>query len=303
MSSLAENNDILERIKALNSTEDRPATTDEEIEAVDVSDEDTLSDEVEVDEVEELEQEEEAQPEALSDEEESYFDIDGEEITLSQIREWKEGNLRQSDYTRKTTEVADQRKALDAKSLQQDAAMQSLNDNVTALDSLIAEEEASIDWDELADEDPAEYLKQERKLKAKKAKLVKAKADQKDLFNAKLAEESNILIGKIPAWSDPAVRDSEFKAALEYATSIGMDLSGVSDHRVYLSLVQASKFNAIDSKKALTAKKVRKAPRAVKAIKGKSKAKPSEMQDAKNRLRSSGSESDALAAIKLLQRK
>jgi len=292
--------DILDKIKALNTTTDLSETTDEVIEAVDVSDDDTLSDEVDVDEVEELETEEEAQPEALSAEEESYFDIDGEEITLSQIREWKEGNLRQSDYTRKTTEVADQRKALDAKSLQQDAAIKSLTDKVTALDSLIAEEEASINWDELADDDPAEYLKQERKLKAKKAKLVEAKSQQKEQFNAKLAEESNILIGKIPAWSDPQVRDSEFKAALEYASSIGMDLTGVSDHRVYLSLVQASKFNAIDSKKALTAKKVRKAPKAVKAVKGRAKAKPTEMQDAKARLRKSGSKSDALAAIKQL---
>lgn len=294
--------EILERIKALNTTSDLSETTEEVIEAVDVSDDDTLSDEVDVDEVEELETEEDAQPEALSAEEESYFDIDGEEITLSQIREWKEGNLRQSDYTRKTTEVADQRKALDAKSLQQDAAIKSLADNVAALDSLIAEEEASINWDELADEDPAEYLKQERKLKAKKAKLVKAKADQKDLFNAKLAEESNILIGKIPAWSDPQVRDSEFKAALEYASSIGLDLTGVSDHSVYLALVQASKFNAIDSKKALTAKKVRKAPKAVKAAKGRAKARPTEMEDAKARLRKSGSKRDALAAIKQLSR-
>ena len=294
--------EILDKIKALNTKPDLVETTDEVIEAVDVSDDDTLSDEVDVDEVEELETEEEAQPEALSAEEESYFDIDGEEITLSQIREWKEGNLRQSDYTRKTTEVADQRKALDAKSLQQDAAIKSLSDKVTALDSLIAEEEANINWDELAEDDPAEYLKQERKLRAKKAKLVEAKAKQKEQFNAKLAEESNILIGKIPAWSDPQVRDSEFKAALEYASSIGLDLTGVSDHPVYLALVQASKFNALDSKKALTAKKVRKAPKAVKAVKGRAKARPTELEDAKARLRKTGNKYDAVAAIKQLNR-
>ncbi|MBL4753782.1 MAG: hypothetical protein JKY52_09355 [Flavobacteriales bacterium] len=292
--------DILDKIKALNTTTDLPETTDEVIEAVDVSDDDTLSDEVDVDEVEELETEEEVEAVATDDVEESYFDINGVETSLSQILEWQQGNLRQSDYTKKTTNVAEKDKALDAKSLQLDAALTSLNEKVATLDGLISEEEASIDWDELADEDASEYLKQRRKLDAKKAKLVTAKAQQKEQFNAKLAEESNILIGKIPAWSDPQVRDSEFKAALEYASSIGMDLTGVSDHRVYLSLVQASKFNAIDSKKALTAKKVRKAPKAVKAVKGRAKAKPTEMQDAKARLRKSGSKSDALAAIKQL---
>ena len=288
--------EILDKIKALNSNEDPVGTPEEEVEAVDVADE------VDVDEVEELEEEEQAEDDATDEGEESFFDIDGEEITLSQIREWKQGGLRQSDYTKKTTEVADQRKALDAKSMQQDAALKSLNDKVSALDSLISDEEASIDWDELADDDPAEYLKQERKLKAKKAKLKEAKAQQKTQFDAKLAEESNILIGKIPEWSDPKVRDKEFRMALEYAASMGMDLTGVSDHRIYLNLVKASKFDALDSKKALTAKKVRKAPKAVKAIKGRAKARPTDMEDAKARLRQTGSKMDAVAAIKQLSR-
>lgn len=36
----------------------------------------------------------------------SEFDIDGEKVTAEQIREWKRGNMRQSDYTRKTQEIA-----------------------------------------------------------------------------------------------------------------------------------------------------------------------------------------------------
>ena len=104
----------------------------------------------------------------------------------------------------------------------------------------------------------------------------------------------------MPTWSDAQVRDSEFKAALDYATDIGMDLSGVSDHRVYLALVQASKFNALDGKKTLTEKKVRKAPKAIKATKGKAKAKPTALEDAKARLRKSGSKNDAVAAIRQL---
>lgn len=293
--------DILNRIKALNSTDDlQPETPEEEPSAVDVSEDDTLSDEVDETEVEELESGELAEEETNDDEEESYFDIDGEEITLSQIREWKQGGLRQSDYTKKTTEVADTRKALEAKSAQQDAVINSFNDKVKALDSLISEQEASIDWDELAEDDPVGFLMQQRKLDAKKAKLKDAKAQQKEQFNAKLAEESQILIGKMPTWSDEQVRDSEFKAALEYATNIGMDLSGVSDHRVYMALVQASKFNALDGKKALTEKKVRKAPKAIKATKGKAKAKPTALEDAKARLKRTGSKEDAIAAIRQL---
>lgn len=35
-----------------------------------------------------------------------YYDIDGEKYTLDQIREFKKGNMRQSDYTRKTQEIS-----------------------------------------------------------------------------------------------------------------------------------------------------------------------------------------------------
>ena len=40
----------------------------------------------------------------------SKFTIDGEEVDLDTIREWKRSGLRQSDYTRKTQELAKQRK-------------------------------------------------------------------------------------------------------------------------------------------------------------------------------------------------
>lgn len=38
------------------------------------------------------------------------YTIDGEDVTLDQIKEWKQNGLRQSDYTRKTQELAEQRK-------------------------------------------------------------------------------------------------------------------------------------------------------------------------------------------------
>lgn len=44
---------------------------------------------------------------------EASYDIDGEKVPVSKIKEWKSGNLMQADYTRKTTELADQRRQLD----------------------------------------------------------------------------------------------------------------------------------------------------------------------------------------------
>jgi hypothetical protein len=42
--------------------------------------------------------------------EETKFSIDGEEYTLDQIKQWKLGDMRQADYTKKTQEIAKQRK-------------------------------------------------------------------------------------------------------------------------------------------------------------------------------------------------
>jgi len=42
----------------------------------------------------------------------SMYDIDGEQVTADQIKQWKQGHLMQSDYTRKMQELSTQREAL-----------------------------------------------------------------------------------------------------------------------------------------------------------------------------------------------
>lgn len=76
------------------------ATTDEGIES-EVIEEDVGADEAGT----------ETESEDLGEQTEvPTYEIDGEKYTAEQIREWKQGNMRQSDYTRKTQEVAQSRK-------------------------------------------------------------------------------------------------------------------------------------------------------------------------------------------------
>jgi hypothetical protein len=60
--------------------------------------------------VEEVQETTESQEVNASPTEENYIEIDGEKYTLDDIKEFKQGYLRQSDYTRKTQELARQRK-------------------------------------------------------------------------------------------------------------------------------------------------------------------------------------------------
>jgi hypothetical protein len=57
----------------------------------------------------------EDKPDAPEGEDDSatVVELDGEQVTLEEIREWKQGNLRQDDYTRKSQANADERKRLE----------------------------------------------------------------------------------------------------------------------------------------------------------------------------------------------
>jgi hypothetical protein len=209
----------------------------------------------------------------------------------------------QSDYTRKTQALADERKTLETK-LGQISEMESLfNDKISALDALIGNEEAEVDWEELAEHDPSEYLRKQRAIEAKKAKLSEAKQAKQKQKQLKATEESQKLLSKLPTWSDPEVQKKEVNMTLRAMESVGYsndDLDNEVDHRLYLLAVKAAKYDELQAKKPTVKKKVAKAPKTVKAVKGKSKGRPTEIEEAKARLKKSGSKQDALAALKLL---
>ena len=128
--------DIVERIKNIGA-EPEPAPTGANV------DDNTDDEEYEV--VEELEEEaEEVHEEA---EEELFYELDGEEVSLNQLKEWKSNGLMQSDYTRKTQALADERKALEAKLSKINEMESQFNDKISALDALLGNEEAEIDWE------------------------------------------------------------------------------------------------------------------------------------------------------------
>ena len=60
-----------------------------------------------------------AKPEQTADEstvkatDEATFDVDGEQVTLEQVRQWKTGGMLKADYTRKTQELAEARRGLE----------------------------------------------------------------------------------------------------------------------------------------------------------------------------------------------
>lgn len=88
------------------------------------------------------------------------IDLDGEEIPLSQIKDWREGAMRQEDYTRKTQVLTQQTKAISELEQRVNSYAHAMNQqfqqNTQELSAGLQRFQ-SVDWVKLAQADPAKY--------------------------------------------------------------------------------------------------------------------------------------------------
>ena len=208
------------------------------------------------------------------------YEIGEEEVTQKQILEWKQGYLRQSDYTQKTQGVAEKVKTEVAKKVSErigdlDTKASALVEHTTALTALLVEVEGSVDLEELREEDYEEYQKTKETIEGRRAKVKKAsEAAQKAVEDANLAhisEQQSLFIASNPEWTDDKgqatpKRDEDFKLISDYAQSVGFspeEFGQVQNHKVMIAVLEAAKYRLL-KKKTTEAKKVKVAPKLVK---------------------------------------
>jgi hypothetical protein len=149
-------------------------TTDEVVEAPEEDIIETEDEEVEVEEDDSEESEEsEEDTESQDDETElEFYQIGDIEATLEEIKEWKEGSLRQSDYTKKTQALAEEKKAIEAEKETLNAQLETIKEKTAMLSVLVDENELTAEeWAELKEYDPAEYLEKKEAQDKRKAVL------------------------------------------------------------------------------------------------------------------------------------
>ena len=89
-----------------------------------------------------------------------YVLLDGEEIPLNQLKDWREGSMRQEDYSRKTQVLAQQTQAISAMELRINSFAHAMNKQFMAAQQEQAaglSKYQKIDWVKLAQQDPARY--------------------------------------------------------------------------------------------------------------------------------------------------
>ena len=201
--------------------------------------------------------------------------VDGEEfeVTLDELRD---GYQRQADYTRKSQSLAEQRKTYEAnlQAVQNERQKYSqVLEQMSQNQNYELQRFENIDWKELKDEDPMEYMEkrleyQEAKDRVTQLNNERARVQQQsqqefnEIVTQKVQQEAELLAKALPEYSEPG---STLKTDLRnYALNLGFpanEIDSITDHRVVLVLHKAM----LQDNAAKGVKKVKVAPKVVKS--------------------------------------
>lgn len=273
---------------------------------------DAAEDEAEDEEVdpteEDTEEGDDQEPEdEETDDSEYLFEVDGEKVNLEEARL---GWLRQSDYTKKAQQLAEDRKAIEAQKQQLLNEQTQYQQVLETLKQQISGPEP--DWATLEQtEDPVTVLQMKEAYREQQSRVEKIAAEQERIANEQqsalaalrketIHKETEALLDKVPEWRDETVASNERKSIREFMNALGFsdqEAENVLDHRVVLALRYAVKGYQMETQKKPLARK--KAAKAKPSLKPGSSSKPATKEQrlkrqAKDRFHQSGDLHDAV---------
>jgi len=305
----------------LNATDESQEQTTEPVEATQDEPQEVTESEVETAEVEEQSQSEDLTEEVSEEaqEEEAKYEIkvNGKpvEVTLDELMS---GYQRDSDYRRKTMELADERRLLEeevnkAKS-ESDAVAKLRQDYATRLSEIenSMKPDANIDWAKLYETDPDEYHRKKIEVENKSKALETIKAErqraiqeqqqeQTKVFNQYLEQQKKLLADKEPEYVDPVKGEGLRKDMTSYLKKEGysdQELNMMVDHRSFVIAKKAMLYDKMMNSK-VSAKQSKPVPKMVRSGTTKTINKDSQQSKSlKSRLKQTGSMRDAANVLK-----
>ena len=258
---------------------------------------------------EEEEQEEQEQPQTFT------VKIDGKEVAVT-LDELQKGYSRTQDYTRKTQQIAEVRKQVEAETQAVRAERGQYAQLLGALQAQLQASEPQVDLDRLYNEDPIEWVRQKEVLRERQEKAYAIQAEQQRLVQLSqqeqqqsmqqhLESQKDALLAALPEWKDPKKAKLEKAMLIESAKSAGFsdeDLKSVYDHRLVLLLRKAALFDQMVSKRQGIKPVVNNGPRPAKPGAAGRVSTTSEVTRAQQRLAKTGRVDDAADAIYKLLR-
>ena len=237
--------------------------------------------------------------------------VDGQEYEVTQD-ELVKGYQREADYTKKTQNLAEQRKAVEAEKSAVEQAKQ-LRDTyaqrLQIIEQALRSQTPSEDLNALKEVDPIGYAvkvaensekeKQLYAIRSEQARIAQMQqSEQTQHLQQVVAHEAEKLTKFLPEYADPEKGEQVRSNIKRYAESVGFssdELSKVYDSRAVLTLYKAMQYDKLMSNKGEVTKKVGQAPKMVKAGVGKpmGSLEAEQTKRMKQQLRSSGKVSDA----------
>lgn len=281
------------------------AFVDEEL---DTQDEESSDETTEEQSEDSDETEEEEQPQVFT------VKVDGKEVEVT-LDELQNGYSRTQDYTRKTQQIAEARKAVEAETAAIRAEREQYAQLLGALKSqLESAGEQPVDWDRLYAEDPIEWVRQRELVRDKQERMAAIQSEQQRLsqltaqqqaeqMKSTLAKESEELIKAVPEWKDAKKAKAEKALLIEFGQKVGYseeELKNVFDHRAVVTLRKAALYDQMVSKRKDIKPVVNNGPRPVKPSAAGRVSPTTEGTRAKQRLAKTGRVDDAARAIELL---
>ena len=227
-------------------------------------------------------EEPEQESESETDDEPTYsVKVAGEEkeLTLSELKTLAQQG---ADYTKKTQQVAEQRKALEAESVAIDQARQlrdAYAERLQAMEQLLSSPEQSENLEYLKESDPIGYAVRVAEISQQKEQLQAIQAERYRIAEQQQAEQQHALQGYIaqqaarlsevlPEYSDP-VKGEKLRSELRtFAKDIGFtdqELSMVRDSRQVLALHKAMLYDKLQKSKPDVNKRVNEATKTIKS--------------------------------------
>lgn len=215
---------------------------------------------------------EEAPPEEDTGPALTEVEIDGKLYAVPE--EIKDGYLRQADYTKKTQEVAQARRHVEAmlgaatQAVQASSQFADLIGQIKAADSSL-QAFHSLDWNELRASDPVEYATKQAdyvRWQSYREGLVRNLADAKGQVDRAMAQENamrvqqgaQFLSTQIPGWGEQKMK--EIRAAAQKYGYQDQELDGITDPRAVLVLHKAAEYDKLQASRVSKAQQVKNLP-------------------------------------------
>lgn len=240
----------------------------------------------------------------------------GEEVEVT-LDELEKGYLRQSDYTRKTQEIAEQRKKLEVEELpavrgQREDYANRITQLIEAIESQTPKEP---DWAKFRQEHPDQFAdayaswsahkEQMNALKQEQQRAVdQVVNDRRSQFSKELETQRTKLLEVLPEWKDQTVARKERAEIADFAKNHGFsddELGAVTDHRVVRLLRMAMLHERAEKNKPAVRQKIERVKTAAPGAPSTTRKPATDYTRARQRLGQTGRIDHAAEAILLLE--